>query len=196
MRNERHPSFNDKWPEQITKFGHTQVPNLLRWGKKILKVTDSEFLVLEELISHKWGENKPYPGVKRIGARIGQSTNTVRRNLRNLEKKNLIKRVPRVGQTNEYDLSPLVNKLQEVSSHPEIKGLLFKKEEPPEAITDNPPSPYLNTKEDAIELDPLKDLEKNSLSRVDLADSLRKIEQSNADLADKMFAFYKNRGQL
>lgn len=77
--------------------------------------------MLLHLIDHWWEETTmPFPSKKRLAERLGVSDKTVQRAMQRLETEGLVKRVVRNhasgGQaSNEYDLSPLVEKLKPIA---------------------------------------------------------------------------------
>ena len=90
-----------------------------------------EVNVLLNLLVHWWEKDKfPYPSQKAIAYRIGVSTRTVQRIIKNLEKKNLIirQRTNREDKIykgrNIYNLEPLIDTLKILS--PRIKNQLKK----------------------------------------------------------------------
>ena len=120
-------TFSDKWSPQLQSDGFTAIPNTLIKNQSKLRITDPEMVVIVSLLSFKWSRQMPYPSVATLSSFTGKTAGAVRGNLRNLEKKGLIKRVYRESQTNKYDLSPLVKALDSYtqaikkSTHPSRK---------------------------------------------------------------------------
>lgn len=104
-------TFSDKWSYRLQSDGFTAIPNTLIKNQARLGITDPEMVVIVSLASFKWNRQMPYPSVATLSGFTGKTTGAVRNNLRNLEKKGLIKRIYRENQTNKYDLSPLINVL-------------------------------------------------------------------------------------
>jgi hypothetical protein len=110
-------NFIRKWSEVIAKEGYVQVPNLLIRHLGDMKVTPVEFAVIVGLLSHMWDEKNPYPAVDTIASYIGRSRNSTQAAARSLDVdkghgKGLILRIPRGNMTNEYDIRPLIKRLE------------------------------------------------------------------------------------
>ena len=73
-----------------------------------------EFGFLLQLMTFKWDTRAPHPSYKRIAERMGVSEVYVRKIARALEENNFLKRHPREGMTNEFDLQPLFDILKEL----------------------------------------------------------------------------------
>jgi DNA-binding MarR family transcriptional regulator len=76
-------------------------------------LTPAEALFVVDLMAHKWDERPPYPGYKRLAQWMGVSESYVRKLARSLERKRFLRRRPRIGDTNEFDLTPLFEKLRQ-----------------------------------------------------------------------------------
>jgi DNA-binding transcriptional ArsR family regulator len=98
----------------LAKRGFTPVPSVFLDHYWKMKVTPTEAMVVVHLLSYKWTPKHPYPRLRVIADKMGLTPTTVRSYLRSLEKKNLVKRIPRSGQSNEFDLNPLFAKLEEI----------------------------------------------------------------------------------
>jgi len=59
----------------------------------------------------KWDEKAPFPGYKKVAKRMGISEVYARKLARSLQGKGFLLRIPRVGQTNAFDFTPLFTKL-------------------------------------------------------------------------------------
>jgi DNA-binding MarR family transcriptional regulator len=103
--------FSNKWSTAIEDAGFTMVPNLLIKHQSDLGVTDPEIAVLVAILSFRWTNAMPYPSASKLGEYTGKSTNSVRDKTRSLENKGLIKRIHRQGTSNEYDITPLIKRL-------------------------------------------------------------------------------------
>lgn len=102
-----------RWTEAIASDGFTPVPAAFLEHYAALGISSSEAMFLIHLLSHKWDKNNPFPGFARIAARMGMTETAVRGHARKLEKRNLLKRILRPGKSNEFDLKPLFQKLEE-----------------------------------------------------------------------------------
>ena len=74
-------------------------------------LTPAETLFVIQLMSWKWDERAPFPGYSSVAKRMGVSVPYARKIARSLEKKKLLRRQVRRGQTNRFDLTPLFEKL-------------------------------------------------------------------------------------
>ena len=113
----------EKWGV-AAKAGFQQIPNSLFHAQKSLGLDNTDIVVLLNLTSHWWRkEELPYPRPSVIAQRMGTSTRTVERHLRNLEVKGFIKSIPlpprKVGEhllkSREFDLSGLAKRLEELA---------------------------------------------------------------------------------
>lgn len=106
-------SFSDKWSPAIEDKGYVQVPNLLIEHQDDLGITSPELVFLIGLLMHKWDSRNPFPSLTTVGAYSGKKRNTAQAAARSLEKKGFILRISRGGnETNEYDLAPLIDRLE------------------------------------------------------------------------------------
>ncbi len=71
-------------------------------------------MFLIQLLSYKWGAKHPFPKFARIAQRMGMTETAVRGYARNLEKKKCLSRIAHAGRSNEFDLTPLFVKLEEL----------------------------------------------------------------------------------
>ncbi len=70
-----------------------------------------EALFVIHLMWYKWDDAPPYPSLNTLARRIGITSIYARKLARSLEEKGFLKRLPRVGSTNAYDLTQLFKKL-------------------------------------------------------------------------------------
>lgn len=108
-------TFKHKWSPAIERLGFTSVPNILLDNLAALNVTAAEFLTLVAVFSFKWDNRDPWPSNATISKRANCSPETVRSHIRQLEKKRLLKRIPRTGSSNCYDFTGLVARLEELA---------------------------------------------------------------------------------
>lgn len=106
--------FTGKWGARVANKGFVQLPNCLMFCKNHLHLTDAEFTVLAYLLTRQFTpRSKPYMSVKTLASHIGKGESATRDNLRKLEQKGFIVREARKSDTNRYDLSGLVKKLNQ-----------------------------------------------------------------------------------
>lgn len=106
---------------------YTPVPSIFLDHYRELKVTPTEAMVVVHLLSYKWTPKHPFPRLSVIADKMGLTPTTVRSYLRSLEDKKLLKRIYRSGQSNEFDLSPLFAKLEEILKNEASKKASRKK---------------------------------------------------------------------
>ncbi len=70
-------------------------------------MTSGEALFVIQLMSFKWDEANPFPSYKLLAERMGVSSKATQRHAATLESKGYLNRIPRIGTSNEFDLSPL-----------------------------------------------------------------------------------------
>ena len=98
------------------KAGYQLVPNVLFRAQKKLGLDAVDVVILLNLSLHWWSPtNLPFPPPAAIANRMGLSRRTVERRIKNLEKKELIRRTPSqvegVPQRRRYELGGLVERL-------------------------------------------------------------------------------------
>lgn len=114
--------LNQKWGEDTMQANYTVVPSALLKGQARLRINATELALLIHLMDHWWQADKmPWPSKKTLAERLGVGPKTIQRAMAHLEQEELIKRVPRFNKTggrssNEYDLSPLVQRLKPIAS--------------------------------------------------------------------------------
>jgi DNA-binding MarR family transcriptional regulator len=145
--------FANKWSSAIEEHGYTNIPNLLLFKRKALGITPNELLVIMCIESFRWDRRDPWPSEASISKRAHISTRSVRRLISSLESKQLVTRAHRRGQTNIYQMSPLIRKLDQYA----ISSLPIGKKRPPgEDKKRFAGRTRLSAKEDSMELDPFK----------------------------------------
>jgi DNA-binding MarR family transcriptional regulator len=102
-----------RWKPHVVK-GFTPVSDffLERYSSLNPAITALEAMLIIHLVSFKWDESAPYPGFPTLAKRMGLGAPAVRRHARNLEDKGYLKRIPREGDTNLFDLTPLFLKVE------------------------------------------------------------------------------------
>lgn len=137
-------NFAIRWSPAIERKGYVQVPNLLIEHIAVLDIKSTELVFLLCLLRHRQTKLNPFPSLSTIGRYSGKARNTMQGAARSLEKKGFIRRIPRGGnQTNEYDVMPLVNRLESYA-HPIEKSI------PTHRNTNNRTYRKFDTEEDAL----------------------------------------------
>lgn len=109
-----------KWGKEAIDVGYTVLPKALLQGQARLKINATDLAVLIHLIEHWWRPDEmPWPKKARIAERLAVTPKTVQRSIARLEEEKLLKRVNRFANgrrvSNEYDLSPLVERVKAIS---------------------------------------------------------------------------------
>lgn len=74
-------------------------------------LTAGEAMFVLQLMSYKWTEDAPFPSYKTVAKRMGITDKMARRYAAALESKGYLRREPRIGSTNRFNLSPLFDAL-------------------------------------------------------------------------------------
>lgn len=113
-------ALEKRWGAKVWAVGFTGVPSLLIQGQHRLGLSPVQMNVLLQLLDHWWRRgNMPFPAKKTIAERMGMTPRYIQQIIKELEGDQFVKRKFRktgVGDwdTNVYDLSGLVKKLQEL----------------------------------------------------------------------------------
>lgn len=116
--------IEDKWGERIAGRGFAQVPNYLLFLNQFLDeektLSPLELLLLVQLVGAWWKKDEaPFPSMRTLADRCGTSERQVQRAVTRLEGLSLLKRTKRreggLIASNAYDMSPLVEVLNEVA---------------------------------------------------------------------------------
>ena len=76
-----------------------------------LTVPEAMFVI--QVMTFKWDAKAPFPGYKKVAARMGISEAYARKLARSLEGKGFLRRIARVGSTNAFDFTPLFEKVMQ-----------------------------------------------------------------------------------
>lgn len=110
-----------KWGKDVISLGFCIIPSLLLKAQRRLNLNATQLAILMHLADYWWdAQRKPYPAKKTLAESLSLSPRQVQRYIAEFEKAGLVKRVyrtmPNKGKTtNEYDLSGLVKRLQELA---------------------------------------------------------------------------------
>ena len=114
----------EKWGERVAERGFAQIPNYLLLMNQFLdpehKVPPVDLIILIELVGAWWKkEEMPFPSLNTLAARSGISSRQAQRSVTRLEEAGYIKRSQRKAgrliASNAYDMSPLVERLNEIA---------------------------------------------------------------------------------
>jgi hypothetical protein len=126
-------SFRARWGEVLTKKGMAPIANVFLDHYVKLGINAMEAMFLVHLMQYKWTVEAPYPSLKTIAKKMGKSEDTVRRIARSLEKREIIKRNYRIGQTNTYNLNNLIKKLEDFLMNTKVHRGTMQQEPAPSA---------------------------------------------------------------
>ena len=137
-------SIRARWGAALASspLGYTTVPNVLLERYKDLGITDSELVFILQVFRFKWDVELPFPALIRVAKFMKKNRRTVQRYAQSLEKKKLLKRYFREYNTNKYNFSLLIEKLEELDIGMKVPGGGSQKE------TDDQTKPP--TKEDTL----------------------------------------------
>lgn len=113
--------LNQKWGKDTMDANYAVIPSALLRGQARLGINATELAVLIHLIDHWWkADEMPWPSKKTLADRLMMGEKAVQRAMRKLEEAKLVERKPRFNKTgartsNEYDLSPLVERLRPIA---------------------------------------------------------------------------------
>jgi DNA-binding MarR family transcriptional regulator len=105
---------------KVLSHGYTGIPNILLRGQKRLGISATQFNIIAQLLSYWIDPNRPpFPSKRELAGRIGITEQTLRINVKALEKQELVVREQRVSafgdfSSNTYRLDGLVKKLTEL----------------------------------------------------------------------------------
>ncbi len=106
--------FQSKWGYAGT-LGFSQVPDVLLKSQRQLGLDCTELVILLNVLSHWWFKDRnPFPTTFTLANRAGVSMRTAQRAIKSMEAKGLISKT-RGANGREYDLEPLVNKLNSIA---------------------------------------------------------------------------------
>jgi hypothetical protein len=120
-------AFGKRWGTKLRAYGYTMLPSVLVHAQHRLGLTPMQFNILVQIIDCWWltGNDRPRPSKAMIVSRSGIRPRTIQNNIRALEKKGYVKRIPRRSpygdwHANEYDFSGLIAKLHDIE--PELSA--------------------------------------------------------------------------
>jgi len=111
----------EKWGKEVMDLGFCMLPSLLLKAQQRLGLNPTQLAVLLQLADYWWdNERKPFPSKKELSSRLGLGERQIQRHIADLEKNGLVQRIERTTPThgrisNEYDLSGLVKRLQQLA---------------------------------------------------------------------------------
>jgi hypothetical protein len=102
-------SIEKRWTKRLAKpFTPVSVFFLENYATlRPFPLTHGEAMAVIHLMKHKWDERPPHIGFTRLAQEMGVSVGQARTIVRGLDRKKLLRREKRVGQTNMFHLEPL-----------------------------------------------------------------------------------------
>ena len=105
-------SIASRWTEKLAKEGFTPISVVFLNSYASLSITNNEAMFITHLISFKWDDKMPFPGLSTIADKMNVSHISVRKYARDLENRGFLVRKMRKGLTTRYDLNPLFEALE------------------------------------------------------------------------------------
>jgi hypothetical protein len=104
-----------KWGDAIA-LGFLAVPDALLINQSVLGMTTTESMVLLNVLSYWWfEERKPFPRTSVIAKRMGVANRTVQRALEQLQLKGILEKGENSRGATTFDPTPLVAKVQKLT---------------------------------------------------------------------------------
>lgn len=101
-----------RWTPKLVADGWTPVSDYFLESYRRLGLTTSEAMLVIQILRHKWDEKPPRPSFKTLALRMGITDTAVRGHARELERKGCIRRIKRIGKSNQFDFGPLFDSLE------------------------------------------------------------------------------------
>jgi len=112
-------SHDKRWCPELKEGGYAPISSFFLKNYHQLKpydLTHGEAMFVIHLMDYKWTAEAPYPAYKTIAQQMGVSVKTARRYAQSLEKKKYLERQARVGNTNLFNLQPLIGALVDLKT--------------------------------------------------------------------------------
>jgi len=108
---------------EAAEHGCTPVPVVLIRHHRHLGMTYGEWDLSTQILTYKWTDQHPYPTIGVLAHSMAVSDRQVQELLSSLQSKGLVRVIERPGQSNAYDLTPMVEKAHELEHLQEVKGV-------------------------------------------------------------------------
>ncbi len=109
-----------KWGRAVMDLGYSMIPSLIFHAQARLGLNPTQLVLLLHLADYWWHrEQMPFPSKSALAGRMGIKERQIQRYMTALENAGFIKRVERFTrhkgqQSNEYDMTGLVDKLRKL----------------------------------------------------------------------------------
>ena len=103
-----------QWTPKLKEAGFTAVSNIFLLHYRDLKISNTEAMLIIQLMHHKWDEKAPFPSFKTLAHRMGLTEQQVRVHALSLVKKKLMAKTIRLGKPNLFHLEPLFEQLEQI----------------------------------------------------------------------------------
>lgn len=117
-----------RWGDAVDS-GFQPVPHLLLKSQSELELTNSEMVVLLNILDFWWqSDSLPFPGVSMLAKRVGVTSRSIQRAVESLERKNFVKRAltlsPNGQERKGFEVDGIVSRLQEIARKKEVANKL------------------------------------------------------------------------
>lgn len=113
-----------KWGATTLQEYWTNVPNILLTHQAVLRLSNTELVLLINLMSYEHDFNSPiYPSIATLAERQGLHERSIQRAINRLIQKGMLEKLVRAkhpeqkGVTNIYSISPLKRKLEDLAKN-------------------------------------------------------------------------------
>lgn len=120
LRQKAERESEKKWGRAVMDLGYSMVPSLIFHAQARLGLSPTQLVLLLHLADYWWHrEQMPFPSKAALAERMGIKERQIQRYMTELEKGGFIKRLERFAghkgqQSNEYDMTGLVDKLKKL----------------------------------------------------------------------------------
>ncbi len=126
-----------RFGDAILQAGFTSIPNLVLDHYKALGMNDHELVFTIHVWRFWWTERDPYPSLRTVAEKMGVTWRQAHRYAQSLESKQLLRITHRLDDkqgrmTNEYDFSPLIEKVIAMVPAKDFTPLPAAEEPPPD----------------------------------------------------------------
>jgi hypothetical protein len=104
-----------QWTPKLKEAGFTAISNIfLQHYRDLLNITNTEAMLIIQLMYYKWDEKPPFPAFKTLAHKMGLTEQQIRVHALSLVRKGVMGKTPRLGKPNLFHLEPLFEKLEAI----------------------------------------------------------------------------------